>query len=57
MFPFMIDYIPENLSDNRGFVNYLSTPDIMDKYAALLMMILPGDRLTYYKESDVAKMR
>ena len=29
----------------------------MENYTALFMMILPGDRLSYYKTSDVAEMR
>ena len=29
----------------------------METYASYLMMVLPGDRLSYYQTSDVAKMR
>ena len=38
-------------------MEYLSTPNIMETYASYLMMVLPGDRLSYYQTSDVAKMR
>jgi len=35
----------------------MSQTDILDKFSAMWMMTLPGDRLSYYRTSDVAKMR
>lgn len=57
MFPFLTPYLPETLRLNKEFVAYLEQPDTINTYASMLMMVLPGDRLSYYKESDVAQMR
>ena len=57
MFPYMTDYLPKDLRKDKGFKNWLKRPDIMERYASMLMMTLPGDRLSYYQTTDVAKMR
>lgn len=56
-FPFMTNYLPDELGDNADFVAYLSQPKILEEFAEMFMMTLPGDRLDFYKTSDVAKMR
>lgn len=57
MFPFLSPYLPEKLTNNAGFMEWLNTPNLMDEFAGMLMMVLPGDRLSYYRTADVAKMR
>mmetsp|Transcript_38324 Transcript_38324/g.50277 ORF Transcript_38324/g.50277 Transcript_38324/m.50277 type:complete len:175 (-) Transcript_38324:1750-2274(-) len=43
---------------NLEFLDWLeSQENILERFAAMLMMTLPGDRLSYYETSDVAKMR
>ena len=57
MFPWMIDHLPGSLKNNDDFVDYLSQPDILENFASMFMVMLPGDRLSYYKTSNVAKMK
>jgi hypothetical protein len=35
----------------------MSQPKIMEKFAAMLMMTLPDDRMKYYESTDVGDMR
>ena len=57
MFPFMTPYLPQTMIRNQNFVDWLSTPNIMEKFAETLMFVLPGDRISYYKTNDIAAMR
>ena len=57
MWPYLTDYLDSPLQGNHDFVEYLSTPDILETFSSMWMMTLPGDRLSYYKTSSVAKMR
>lgn len=54
MFPFLIDYLPISIKLNKDFVSWLSQDQLMQEFAAMIMMVLPGDRLSYYQTSDVA---
>ena len=56
-FPYVNQYLPDFWKENDDFIDYLSTPNIMETYASHIMMVLPGDRLSYYKTSDINVMR
>ena len=43
--------------NDEKLVTWLSQDNILEQYATMLVMTLPGDRLSYYKTSDVSKMR
>lgn len=57
LFPYLNRYLPTTLSTNSGFTQWLSQPEILEKFAALLIMTLPGIRTDYYESTDVAEMR
>ena len=57
MFPYLADFFPPVIDEYPEFIEYLSTPDLMYQYASLIMLVIPGDRASYYQTSDVAKMR
>ena len=56
-FPWCKDYMIAELRFNSDFIEYISQPNILDNYAQMFMMTLPGDRLSFYRTSNVAKMR
>ena len=57
LFPYAADYLPRDLRDDDDFVDWLSEPDVLEMFATQFVMTLPGNRLSYYQTSDVAKMR
>ena len=57
MFPYLTDHLPDELRAVSGFTDWLGAEKRMEEFAMLIMMVLPGDRLSYYETSDVAKMR
>lgn len=56
-FPWVNTYLPNKLTRNSGFIEWLSEPKRNEQFAAQLMYILPGDRVSYYQHSEVATMR
>ena len=38
-------------------MDWVQKDKILERFAAMLMMTLPGDRISFYETSDVAKMR
>ena len=56
-FPFINKYLPEELKTNHKFMDYLSQDEILEEFCALIMMVLPGDRTSFYEYSEVASMR
>ena len=58
MFPYLSDYLPTREQRNDDFIKWLGeTENLMESFAALIMFVLPGDRLSYYETSNVSKMR
>ena len=56
-FPYINSYIPEKMRENSDFMDYLSRPNILEDFAEMFVMTLPGDRISYYKTSNVEKLR
>ncbi len=58
MFPFMTPYLPKSLQYYTKFLDWLNTTEnVMEMFASLLMMVLPGDRISFYRTNDIVEMR
>ena len=56
-FPYINPWLPDKMEENSDFLDYLSRPNILEDFAEMFVMTLPGDRISYYKTSDVEKLR
>ena len=55
--PFVVDFFPDYLKENKDFISYLSAENVLEQYASLIMMTLPEPRTDYYSSSDFTKIR
>ena len=57
LFPYIIPQLPWTLNSNPKFLRWLRRENVLEHYASMLMFTMPGNRLSAYETSDVAKMR
>lgn len=58
LFPYLMQSLPWPMLANLDFMDWIeSQENVLERFAAMIMMTLPGDRLSYYETSDVAVMR
>ena len=54
--PYISNYLLEEQSSDE-FVDWLNTPDVLEKFSSLIMVTLPTPRQSYYESSDFVEIK
>ena len=55
--PYVVGFFPDYLTENDGYIDYMSEDNRLEMFASQLVMTLPEPRIDYYSSPDFVKIK